>query len=107
MGEKDCYLVGIVEEALDSNGIPETTLFNDEWSSNDIPPFSSNDYTMKTKMFNSSDTESDHNPTTSYYCVKSGAFNHNSSFRSTGSRSFIEDWQVWVAQVGVISDENM
>ena len=102
--------IGAVGEALDRNGIPETSLSDNDdndndnnsdnrQSSNDIPLFLPDNFTMNPNMPGSSDTESDHNSTTSCSPTRAGC----SSSDQSAARNFVKEWQAKAVRDGVFS----
>ena len=103
--------IGVVGEALDSNGIPETSLSDDDDNNDDnnndntfddIPPFSSDNSTQNTKMQGSSDTaESDLDSTIPHHPIHTGSFNTDPSPEHGTTTNFVKDWQGGIIHGGV------
>ena len=87
--------IGTIGEVLDSNGIPETSLSDDDDDNdmecrNDFSSFSSHDITKNINMYNNLGTESDHDSTTSDIHIHSSSSGPSSA---PIARNFVKEWQ--------------
>jgi len=101
--------IGVVGDALDSSGIPETSLSDDDNDDNDsddnddfdgIPPFSSDNPAHNTRMRGSSDTESDPDAAMPHHLVHTGSFNTDPS-PERETADFVKEWQARTIHDGI------